>query len=506
MIFKFIFAGCCFWGVLIITLYCIRTKSRIHAETMEIINRKKILITLFVMVLTILACTLPMGLCPIWNGEEAAHRNQYEVITESFINGHLYFEYDVDPVLLEMENPYDCEARNALGVFLYWDHALYNGRYYMYFGVVPVIILFLPYRIIMGTSLVTYHATQIFAGAFISGVFATFYLLTKKFFNKIPFVMYIFLSVAFSAMSVWYSIGAPALYCTAITSALCMEIWSLFFFIKAVWIEENEKKSIIFAFLGSLFGALAFGCRPPIALANLLVLPMLAEYIRKRHFSFKLLGRLVFAAVPYIVVGIVLMVYNYMRFDNPFEFGQSYQLTVTDQRAYADFWAQFDLIKTINGILENFISYKPFSDQFPYISNDSGAFIKFPLLFFSVIGLMNREVREELRKKNLGPFISVLVMLPLLITIIDITCSPSLMERYRMDIYWLMGIAAFFVTGFYYMCLPAQSQRRFSHRIAVWSLVTVFTCFWLFIVPIDNYTAYYPDALLKFKYVLLLGR
>ena len=60
--------------------------------------------------------------------------------------------------------------------------------------------------------------------------------------------MYLMLASAFSIMSIWYSVDAPALYCTAITGALCMEIWSLFFFMRAVWVEQEEKKSIRLAF------------------------------------------------------------------------------------------------------------------------------------------------------------------------------------------------------------------------------------------------------------------
>ncbi|MBR3537441.1 MAG: hypothetical protein IKN79_00015, partial [Eubacterium sp.] len=41
--------------------------------------------------------------------------------------------------------------------------------------------------------------------------------------------------------------------------------------------------------------------------------------------------RLLLAASPYIVTAAALMTYNYVRFENPFEFGQTYQLTVVDQ-------------------------------------------------------------------------------------------------------------------------------------------------------------------------------
>ena len=171
--------------------------------------------------------------------------------------------------------------------------------------------------------------------------------------------MYLFLATAFSMMSVWYSVDAPALYCTAITSALCMEIWSLFFFVRAVWIETDDKKCIINAFFGSLFGALAFGCRPPVALANLFVIPMLVVFLRKRKFSLKLLRQLAIAASPYLVVGILLMCYNYVRFDSPFEFGQAYQLTTADQSQYgnvASYFTQSNMFRILNGLYYNFFA------------------------------------------------------------------------------------------------------------------------------------------------------
>lgn len=62
-------------------------------------------------------------------------------MADSLLEGHLYLDYsDVDPRLLRMENPYNPEARTEQGVAVHWDHAWYEGHYYMYFGIVPAVI------------------------------------------------------------------------------------------------------------------------------------------------------------------------------------------------------------------------------------------------------------------------------------------------------------------------------------------------------------------------------
>ena len=166
-----------------------------------------------------------MSLSPVWNGTIPGHRDQYERMAQSILHGHLYLEYeDVDPRLSEMENPYDPQARKELGIYYHWDHAFYNGKYYMYFGIVPVVLLFLPYQLLTGNALTTYKATQIFTVWTILAIFALFDFLRKKIFPKMPFDLYLILSMVLSFVSVWYAIAAPALYCTAIMSAVCMEI------------------------------------------------------------------------------------------------------------------------------------------------------------------------------------------------------------------------------------------------------------------------------------------
>ena len=87
-----------------------RPKSKWHDITVKDWKAHKAIIAI-AMVVVIICCIVPMNLSPQWNGEEPGHRDQYEKITESFLNGHLYFDYETDEKLLEMDDPYDVEAR-----------------------------------------------------------------------------------------------------------------------------------------------------------------------------------------------------------------------------------------------------------------------------------------------------------------------------------------------------------------------------------------------------------
>lgn len=510
MLDKTILAGCLLWSAVFFLLFCIRPKAWLHSMTLEMTDIRVRTLTFMVLLLTVLVCTLPMGLSPAYNGEEPSFTNQYELFAESMLDGHLYIDYeDVDTRLLEMENPYDYEAREAQDISYHWDHAFYNGHYYMYFGVVPVFLIFLPYRLITGVSLTTYHATQIFSVLYLCGVFSLFYLLAKRFFEKISVGMYLMLSVAFSFVSMWYSVSAPALYCTAISGGICMEVWSLFFFVKAVYgcgKAENEWKSIGYAFVGSLLGALAFGCRPPIALANLLVLPLLAEYLRGRKIDRKLIGQLVLAALPYVVVGVLLMLYNYVRFDSPFEFGQSYQLTIVDQSQYGSVWTRLDPMEIGEKLIAYYLSCSSFSDTFPYV-RFNGVFVNFPIFCASIFGICSGKVRRAMSERHVHLFAAVMFFVPFVITFMDILWAPTVLERYRSDIYWLLGILCYFVIGFYFVNLQEEGRKKFSFWMSLLAFAAIAMCFLLFLVPYDyNYTFYYIEKLEKIRQIIMFRR
>lgn len=503
---KYFVVGCIFWSIGACAIYAVRPNSILSKETIEIIGSRVHFVIASIMVATILLCTLPMPLSPAYNGENPKYTNQYEVLAESILDGRIDLDYgDMDPLLLEMDNPYDREQRKEVGVHYHWDHAFYNGHYYMYFGVVPVLLLFLPFRVITGTSLTTYHATQIFTALFIFGIFVLFLLLARKFFCKMNLSVYLSLSVSISIMSVWYIVAAPALYCTAIAAGICMEVWSLFFFMKAVWDANGEGQSTVYGVLGSLFGALAFGCRPTIALANILAVPLFIHYLNGKKFNLKLLKQILAVLVPYVIIGLLLMAYNYVRFENPFEFGQSYQLTVADQRGYGNLLSQFGLKKVVNGLMKNFIAYTPYGDSFPYTSFQS-VLLNFPICLISLFCLLQKDTLSALRKNKLVGFVGVLLFCPVLITTSQILASPYLLERYRSDIYWLIGILMFLAFGLFLENLNEREKRFGGFIVALLAFATIFRSFILWTVPYDNnFTDIYPGYLATFEKVLRLG-
>lgn len=479
-------SGICFWISILLMLYLSRPGSDLHKAMQE--NAYEKILILLVAALTIFYCVTPMGMLPLWNGEDPGHRNQYELLAESFLEGKLYIEYGDEEDLLLLNNPYDPEERRESGVRYHWDHAYFNGRYYVYFGAVPVLLTFLPYRILTGTALTTYHATQIFTAGIIIAFFCLFYLLRRLFFPKLSFGIYLFSSVAFSMISVWYASSSPALYATAITAGICLEMWSIFFFCKGVWDCQEERSQLGYAFLGALLGALVFGCRPPIGLANLVVLPLLYAFLKQHRITPKLLGKLCLAALPYLIVALLLMGYNYARFCNPFEFGQSYQLTVADQR---ELNRDLLLVDVINETIKNLFYYFPMKEEFPHAPHN-GVFFNFPI-FLWIFTVIIPEVRKQLRDKKLQGFALELAAAILVITVMDIIGSPHLMERYRMDIYFLASILCYLMIGAWHASLEEHRQKRSVIVMHMSVVMIVFVVFrYLYEVSI-NYPEFVQD-------------
>lgn len=90
----------------------------------------------------------------IFINQNSIEPDNYRVYNEKFVNsiyhGSLALEEKPSEELMDLENPYDDLERSKLerGKDYLWDTAYYNGNYYVYFGILPLLVFFLPYYIV----------------------------------------------------------------------------------------------------------------------------------------------------------------------------------------------------------------------------------------------------------------------------------------------------------------------------------------------------------------------
>jgi hypothetical protein len=69
----------------------------------------------------------------------------YNLLSDGFLDGHLHLNVAPEPGLLTLPNPYDPAANQGLRV---QDLSLYDGKYYLYWGPTPALLLFIPFRLL----------------------------------------------------------------------------------------------------------------------------------------------------------------------------------------------------------------------------------------------------------------------------------------------------------------------------------------------------------------------
>ncbi|MBR5361224.1 MAG: hypothetical protein IK123_10080, partial [Lachnospiraceae bacterium] len=74
------------------------------------------------------------------------HHKQYQELAESLGNGTVkLLGEQPSEELIAKDNPYDTIALNAEGIPYRMDYAYYKGSYYVYFGIIPELLLYYPY-------------------------------------------------------------------------------------------------------------------------------------------------------------------------------------------------------------------------------------------------------------------------------------------------------------------------------------------------------------------------
>ena len=255
----------------------------------------------------------------------------YNVLAASFLSGQVSLVVPPDPRLLRLPDPYD-PRQNA--PFRWHDVSLYNGNYYLYFGPAPALFVFVPYLFVTGEYLPDALGCALLAlGAYIATCLCL-RLLLRTFVPKRPtWVLPCLCAGAGFCNTYPYLLRRPAAYEIAIAGGQCF-LMTAVLLLSRVALGASRRPRLE-AILGGAMCACAFASRPQLLMAEtgifLMLAMALAEGRRWRLFAA--------ALAPLIAGGLMIALYNYIRFDSPFEFGEHYVLAGTNMAKLTVFHA-----------------------------------------------------------------------------------------------------------------------------------------------------------------------
>lgn len=408
-------------------------------------------------------------------------------LTDALLSGQVKLKAEPSEALLAMENPYDESERTAKmlerDIDYIMDAAYYNGSYYVYFGVIPALLFFVPFKWMTGSYLSIEFAVFLLFCIYIIFLNLLFIRCVRKNLPDAPFGMYLFGVLLLDAGSMALCFVSRAKFYELVYAAgLAFSAIGMYLLFEAWW---KEKWNYFLLFFGGLFLAMAVGCRPTMVLYSFMLVPCLIRRLQKRAFRENVIP-LAVLAVPYIFIAAVLMWYNAARFGSVFNFGQNYQLTVTDMAkdsykiSTLPWCLWFGMFQPLN-VTAQFpfvFSGNAGNDFAGYFYNTGNAIPMFsivPLLYSMFVPAFWRRWKKE--KGSFGTIMLGTVLGIGWITAILVFVSAGVHIRYTAEAIPLLMFSSVLLYGNYAKGQQEQIQKNLWTLFAVLALSTVMIAF-----------------------------
>ncbi len=271
-------------------------------------------------------------------GKAAARDEDYNLLVEGFQRGQVSLAKEAPAGLRQLADPYDPAANAVYRAIPYGldDLSYFGGKLYLYFGAVPALLLFWPWAALTGDYLFQRTAVAIFCSVGFLASLGILHGLWRRHFPGVRTAVAAALALALGLTTsatillqkadVW---EVPIACGYALTMLALLAVW------RACHDDAHRARWVLAA---SLAMGLAVGSRPSLLLGSAIVLVPLGSAPGDR----RNLGRLLLcAAVPLLLCGLGLMVYNGARFSGPLDFGERYQLGLYRQDSAVHFSAGY---------------------------------------------------------------------------------------------------------------------------------------------------------------------
>ncbi len=288
-----------------------------------------------------------------------ASSSYFNLLTDAFLHGQTSLLVKPSPELLALPDPYD-PPRNA--PFL-WDTILYKGHYYLYWGVSPVLLAYLPFRAVTRQYLADGVTCALFASV---GLLLNILLIAAIRKDHFPAshpstTILLVLLLGFGNM-VPFILRRPVVYEVAITCGYMLTAAFLYFAYEGGY-RGSLKPAALFT-SGVLLG-LAFLSRTNLAAYGLvLAVPFLLHRYTNRSSTPSRWRLIVVAFLPAALCVFFQACYNSLRFGSPAEFGLQYDLSGISVRNYHF----FSFARGINSAVYYLFNIPNFSPLFPFVT------------------------------------------------------------------------------------------------------------------------------------------
>lgn len=302
----------------------------------------------------------------------------YADLANAFEHGQLHLTTRPSRELLNLSNPYDPEQRKGIAFPI--DYALYKGKFYMYWGPVPALMLVVVKPFVAGKV-----GDLILAFIFVSGIFLSQYLLLLRlwdcFFRHSP-VWMLLLSILASGLSgpwMYMLVNEPngRIYEAAISGAQFFLLGGLV--VMALALAKSNVSYSSLALAGLLWG-LAVGTRLVLAVPVGIVCIIITYRVWMAHPSFKnFLLKLIALGLPLGLCFVAIGWYNWARFGSFMNTGFIYSLAHQDMLKYSD--SLFSPIYVFQNVYNYILNAPTIITHFPFLLSKGRTENIFPFLF-----------------------------------------------------------------------------------------------------------------------------
>jgi hypothetical protein len=289
-----------------------------------------------------------------WNGDL---RGYYNYLGQAFASGHLHLPITPSSELLALKDPWDPKQNDPYRMH---DMVLFGGKYYLYHGAGPAVLLFAPWRRITGHDLPENVAVAVFCiGGFLFYSAALMRVLEDCGNPAGPGLRAFLLLTLGVGQSVPYLCSRVGVYEVAIAGGFCSVAAGIYFLSRGL---TASRPASSLAAAGLMFG-LALACRPHLGFVGFICFAALVIYIALKHGERIRWRDAAWYLVAFTASGLMVAVYNYVRFGDPFEFGLRYLLAGDEAQQRV----RLSGASLIPGLYYMLICPPDFSPVFPWV-------------------------------------------------------------------------------------------------------------------------------------------